>query len=177
MTSARAGAYAGMIAAALWGAMAAGALAQQAPEVSNVEAQNRGFYVGAGVGPNIQEDNRFTGGGADSTATYDLGYVGVLSLGYALGNGLRFEIEPGYRRNDADKIDGISASGHTTVMTFMANAIYDLNFRVPFLQQWLPHVGVGAGAARILNHTAPHAGFLVGQNDTVPAFQAIAGRE
>lgn len=178
MTLLRTSASIGVVATALMAAMAASATAQ---ELTNVEAQNRGFYAGAGLGVNLQEDNNFRGGGADSTAHYDAGGVGIFSLGYALGNGLRFEVEPGYRRNEVDSISGVGGHGHTSLMTLMGNAIYDIPYRVPgnmpFLQDLLPHVGVGAGVARAIDNSLPHAGLPVTGNETVGAYQAIAGLE
>jgi hypothetical protein len=35
----------------------------------SVAAPTPGFYVGAGVGANLEEDNRFRGGGANATAS------------------------------------------------------------------------------------------------------------
>ncbi len=146
---------------------------------TNVRAQNRGPYVGLGVGPNFQEFSHLSGGGADAGATYDTGFVGMASFGYALGNGLRFEFEPSYRRNELDQINGAPGHGHTTLETLMANAIYDIPFRVPgnlpYLKDMLPHVGVGAGVARVINNSRFYNGFSVSGNETVPAFQVIAG--
>lgn len=156
--------------------MAGAALAQ-----TNISAQNRGPYIGLGVGPNFQESSRVRGGGADATANYDTGFVGLGSLGYAFGNGLRLEVEPGYRRNELDTIGGVTAHGHVTMETLMANAIMDIPFRVPgnlpILEDMLPHIGVGAGVAHVMNNSLPYNGLTVTRNDTVPAFQAIAGLE
>jgi OmpA-OmpF porin, OOP family len=146
--------------------------AQTAPEPLQ---QSRGFYVGGGVGANFQEDNRFRGGGADSNASYDPGYVGLLNFGYALGNGLRVELEPGYRRNDVDSISGVGGHGRSSIASAMVNGIYDLPYAIPYLPDWQPHLGLGAGAAMVDNHSASHNGFLLTRNDTVPAFQGIVG--
>lgn len=169
----RAGARA--LATMLLGALAGTAAAQE----TNIEAQNRGPYVGLGAGVNFQERNHIRFDGVNDTTTYHAGYVGVASAGYALGNGLRFEIEPGYRRNNVDQVAGVGGVGHTTIMTLMANAIYDIDYRapVPFLRDLLPHIGAGAGVARVLNRSAANVAgaTLVTGHDTVPAFQAIAG--
>ncbi len=168
----------GGAAAAAISLMAGSALAQ---DLTNVEAQNRGFYIGLGLGANAQEDSRVRGSGTDSTASYDLGFVGLGSVGYAMGNGWRFEVEPGYRRNELDRIGGVAGHGHVTLMTLMANAIYDVPFRVPgnlpILRDLLPHVGLGAGVARVLNNSSPYNGLTVSGNTMVPAFQAIGGVE
>ena len=39
----------------------------------------------------------------------------------------------------------------------------------------MAHLGLGLGAAQVNEHSAPHNGFLVHGQDTVPAGQAIAG--
>jgi OOP family OmpA-OmpF porin len=139
-------------------------------------AVNRGFYVGGAAGANFQETNRFRGGAADSNAGYDTGYVGLLSLGYGMGSGLRLELEGSYRNNGVGRISGATGHGGSQIGSLMVNGIYDLNYALPgFLQALEPHFGAGIGAAKVWEHSAPHAGFLVHGQDTVPAVQAIAG--
>jgi OOP family OmpA-OmpF porin len=101
-----------VLAAASFAGMATIANAQG---LINVESQNRGFYIGLGVGPNFQETNHFRGGGIDSNTSYETGFAGVGSLGHAFGNGLRFEIEPGYRRNEVNEIAGGRSRAHHAV--------------------------------------------------------------
>jgi len=162
---------AGMIAAAALSAASASAFAQ---DVSAPQTQH-GFYIGGGGGANFQEQNRFRGGSADSEVDYSAGYLGLLNFGYAMGNGLRAELEPAYRHNDVDKIGGVTGHGGTDVGSLMLNGIYDFNYSIPYLRGWEPHIGLGAGVARVKNHSAPHDTLLVSGMDTVPAFQAIAG--
>src|SRR5690242_10145590 len=99
MLCSRSGAIGGLAASVLcvWTAAAQDTSAQY--------RQGRGMYVGGAAGANFQTDVDFRGAGTDSKATYDAGPVALLSLGYALGNGLRFEFEPGYRYNDVGKIN------------------------------------------------------------------------
>ena len=161
------------------GAIAAASLiAQQAvaqTDSSVINQQSRGLYIGGGLGANFQEDNRFRGPGISSTTQYNPGFAGILNFGYALGNGLRFEIEPGYRYNDVHGITGsTSASGHSQIGSLMANAIYDIDIHTPFIPL-LPHIGVGAGVARIWDREGLHNGLTVNGHDTVPAFQGIIG--
>jgi outer membrane protein OmpA-like peptidoglycan-associated protein len=147
-----------------------------AQDTSVLERQNRGFYVGGGAGVNLQSDNDFRNNGTDSKATYDPGYAVMLNFGYALGNGLRFELEPGYRRNGVDKINGASGDGHSEIASLMANAIYDFDIHTPIVPL-VPHIGAGVGYARVMNKSLPHNGLTVsGQDDTI-AFQGIAGVE
>jgi outer membrane protein OmpA-like peptidoglycan-associated protein len=160
-------------AAALTALCAVPSLAQETSVLTN---QNRGFYIGAGAGANFQSDNDFRNNGTDSKAKYDPGYVALLNFGYALGNGLRFEIEPGYRRNGVDKINGAGADRHSEIASLMANAIYDFDLHTPYFPL-VPHIGGGVGYARVLNKSLPHNGLTVsGQDDTI-AFQGIAGVE
>lgn len=143
---------------------------------SVIERQSRGFYVGGGAGANFQEPNNFQNGGTNSRAHYDPGYVGILSGGYAFGNGLRVELEPGYRYNDLDKVGGAGGRGRTQIFTAMANAIYDFDIHTPVVPL-VPHIGAGVGWAHLWNNSAPHNGLLVKGQDDAPAFQAIAGVE
>jgi OOP family OmpA-OmpF porin len=67
-----------------------------------------GVYIGAGAGVNFMQDStlsnlsfpaaktKFAG---SATLSHDVGMVGVVSVGYGLGNGLRLEIEGGVRQN------------------------------------------------------------------------------
>lgn len=163
-TGFRAGVLTAVLICAAW----ASASAQNAPH-------DHGFYIGGGVGANFQEQNRFRGGGADSNPNYDTGYLGLLNFGYALGNGMRYELEPAYRHNDLDKIGGATGHGGTDIGSLMVNGIYDFDIGIPLLHGWQPHIGAGVGVARVRNRSAPHNGLLVTGDDTVPAFQAIAG--
>lgn len=160
----------GLFSTALMGALATGAWAQNAATSS---APTTGLYIGGGAGVNFQETNRFRGGGADNNTNYDPGFVGLLSLGYGLGNGVRFELEPGYRDNGVHEVGGVGGSGGTNAISLMANALYD--FYVPALQGWSPHLGVGVGAARVHTNSSSSTTPGVSGNDYVPAFQGIAG--
>jgi outer membrane protein OmpA-like peptidoglycan-associated protein len=135
--------------------------------------QNRGPYIGGGVGANFMSDNDYRGNGSDSKAKYDPGIAALLSGGYAFGNGLRLELEPGYRYNDVEAKNGLT--GRLQQFGVMANAIYDVplpTFGIPVL----PHIGAGVGWARVYDHSGPHgiAGGTSGHDDAI-AYQAIAG--
>jgi len=139
-----------------------------------VYAPTPGFYVGGGLGANLEEDNRFRGGGPNATVGYDPGIAGLASFGYGFGNGIRIELEPGYRNNEVDKVNGGRGSGRTQLVTVMGNILYDFNYVTPFFPLH-PHVGIGVGYAHAWN-TSNNAGGVKGQ-DNVPAFQGIAGLE
>ncbi len=125
-----------------------------------------GLYVGAGAGVNwLQESDidlqgaalRGAAGGtnaaASGTAEFELGWGGVISLGYGFGNGVRAEIEGSYRQNDVDSIGGFSgptglpralrSTGTARSYGVMANALYDFDLgpQAPVM----PYIGVGAG--------------------------------
>jgi outer membrane protein OmpA-like peptidoglycan-associated protein len=123
-----------------------------------------GLYVGAGVGVNLMQDERVDS--VSSPFFFDtasspgvklgshVGPAGVLSVGWGLGNGLRFELEGSFRANkfntasltgDAASVLGISsasAGGFEQKFGVMANALYDFVGLMPLVQ---PYVGVGIG--------------------------------
>ncbi|MGK7862688.1 OmpA family protein [Falsiroseomonas sp. E2-1-a4] len=160
--------------------------------------QVNGVYIGAGAGLNWLQDANInaTGGLADELrargnttggdVSFDMGWVGVVSLGYGFGNGLRAEIEGNYRENEVDTISGfrgagpIRASGTARSYGVMANALYDFDIGANFGGvSFMPYVGVGAGyiwrefdgvRARVLNGEVNSDG-----TDGRFAYQAIAG--
>ena len=116
-----------------------------------------GVYIGAGVGANWQQDTTLNGSvnnalGRKVENEFEVGYVGVLSLGWGFGNGLRAEIEGNYRSNDVSdtKVSGASiqgrASGTGTAVSYgaMANILYDFNLGSA-LGGLMPYIGAGAG--------------------------------
>jgi outer membrane protein OmpA-like peptidoglycan-associated protein len=128
-----------------------------------------GLYVGAGAGanwmsqltaqnvsfPNVNSNvviGNNTGGAHINFAT---GFVGVGSVGWGLGNGLRLEVEGAYRTNKLDgvsgngffnnngqNIPGTGAGGNEQKYSAMFNVLYDFNGL-----SWpvVPYVGVGVG--------------------------------
>lgn len=128
----------------------------------------QGLYVGGGVGYNLQQSIRVTpsvpGIGGFPVQLNDSGGLAALgSIGYGLGNGLRFEVEGDFLRN------GISApnvtlppttplsrllppgarslllgstSGHLLSYGALANALYDFDVGTPYV---FPYLGIGAG--------------------------------
>ena len=135
-----------------------------------------GLYLGAGAGANLKQDQNVKGleivngpgagavfgsgfGGVPVGVNtglkkqYDVGEVGVLSLGYGFGNGLRVEVEGNARNNRLRKQTGTpfptAAGGNETTYGVMGNVLYDFDFGamighpIPIV----PYVGVGAGYA------------------------------
>ncbi len=137
-----------------------------APVAAKAQAIN-GLYIGAGAGANFMHDEKITGvafpnilGSTAGTVQgqringgrvkLDTGFVGVASVGYGLGNGLRFELEGSYRQNKFSRVNAaniFSAGGDEMKYGAMVNALYDFDFGaltgvyVPFT----PYVGIGAG--------------------------------
>jgi len=163
-----------------------------------------GIYVGAGVGANWSEATDLRQSGSVTSAlrnagfpanngrtTFETGIVGIASLGYGFGNGLRLEGEVGYRNNDTNGISGFGplvnsgripgTSGTRHTFSFMANALYD--FQIPAAPWIVPYLGAGIGvgltgftssAARI---SVPGTNLRTDYSGDVAvfAYQAIAG--
>jgi outer membrane protein OmpA-like peptidoglycan-associated protein/outer membrane protein W len=104
-----------------------------------------GLYIGAGVGVNLMQDEQVKNTGGPKLGS-DVGPAGVLSLGWGLGNGLRFELEGDFRANKFDSDSGVfggkSAGGWEQKYGPMVNVLYDFVGLTPLVQ---PYVGVGAG--------------------------------
>jgi OmpA-OmpF porin, OOP family len=136
-----------------------------------------GLYVGAGGGANFLEDQRIRGaflGSANvtppgATTSFRTGYVGLGSVGWGFGNGVRVEIEGSYRANDVDS--GASVSGKDQSYGAMANALFDLDIGSPYV---FPYLGAGAGD-QFVHATRNGPGLHL--SDTVGSFayQAMAG--
>lgn len=134
----------------------AAAAAIALPALAQAQSVN-GLYLGAGLGGNILQDATLNGSVNNTAGTkieneFQLGYVGVLSLGWGFGNGLRAEIEGSYRSNEVSdtRVGGRSvqgvASGKGTAVSYgvMANALYDFDIGGA-LGGLTPYIGVGAG--------------------------------
>jgi OOP family OmpA-OmpF porin len=114
-----------------------------------------GLYVGAGAGFNYQTQtdiSRLSFGTFQATNSGKLnssgGFVGVGSIGYGLGNGLRLEIEGDYRNNHSN-ISGartvlgpVTGGGDVNSYGGMVNALFDFDPGLGFL---FPYIGAGVG--------------------------------
>jgi len=108
-----------------------------------------GLYVGAGAGVNFISDEyeRHSPGlgTVGKTLQFDPGFVGSASVGYGLGNGLRFELQGDYYSNNIHKSTGTSfptrSGGTQENYGPMANALFDLDVGLPIF----PYVGAGVG--------------------------------
>jgi OmpA-OmpF porin, OOP family len=133
-----------------------------------------GLYIAGGAGYNFAKSPGLEGRqgnayyfdsirtGRDGTLRLGDGFVGLASVGWGFGNGVRVELEGNYRENDVSHIGGFSGPGITgagvtgafrnnsgTYRQYgaMVNAFYDLDLaRFGVLGYSLtPYVGVGAG--------------------------------
>ena len=116
-----------------------------------------GPYIAAGAGANWLQSTDLRGEVNNAAETklstdFEVGYVGVLSLGWGFGNGLRAEIEGNYRSNDTSAVKAGGGSTATvanpsgTVVSYgtMANVLYDFNLGSS-LGGIVPYIGVGVG--------------------------------
>lgn len=124
--------------------------------IGAAKADEPGLYLGAGAGINFANDLDVSGG---NELDSDIGWTGIGTIGARFGNGLRAELEGGYRFNDGD-INGISAN--TKTWNAMANLLYDLETGT-ILE---PYVGFGLGAVNTE---------MANDSEWAFAYQGIAG--
>ena len=111
----------------------------------------QGFYMGGGLGVSDVGSTDGAIGGQSFQQDWSLGGIGVLSLGYGFGNGLRAEIEGSYRlyESDGGKLGGSSASssGRSNAYGVFGNIIYDLDLRLLGIDTnaVVPYFGGGLG--------------------------------
>ena len=155
-----------------------------------------GLYIGAGAGGNILQDESvrsLSGGprnlGRGSNIKFNAGPVVIGSVGYGLGNGLRFEIQGAYYDNKLKSYKTGGAAGITSAggdeykEGVFGNVFYDLSIPGVTLPVQ-PYIGVGAGyvhnqfnSLRIsANSGTTGAQFISGngRNDNI-GVQGIAG--
>jgi len=154
------------------------------PERLNVDGDIRGNLL------NLPPGARFDNAGK---INFELGWTGVVSLGWGFGNGLRAEVEGNFRENEVDSIRGLGLApigrtgGFQRQYGVMGNVFYDfdpgfLGIGPSYVQ---PYVGVGAGYAwtdwrniRGVSGAPGVAGLQVFSNDKDSgqfAYQGIAG--
>jgi outer membrane protein OmpA-like peptidoglycan-associated protein len=140
-----------------------------------------GPYVGAAGGGQFLNNVSPHGGGADAKSQFDGSYVGLGTLGWNYGDGLRFELEGGYRRSDVEGVRGGAPgeqSGAVGLYTVMVNGLYDFDPGVYGIPTYgvVPHLGVGVGwAGARFDHAGSFNGETVAGHDDLFAYQGIAG--
>jgi outer membrane protein OmpA-like peptidoglycan-associated protein len=147
-----------------------------------------GLYVGAAGGAGFLQNERIRGfspPGITATApspsgmAYKTGYVGLGSLGYGFGNGVRVEIEGSYRRNDrgfGSAPAGVTArSGNERKVGAMGNVLFDMDIGSPYV---FPYLGAGAGYQSVsqkLTQTGPGYVERIDTDKGAFAYQAMFG--
>jgi outer membrane protein OmpA-like peptidoglycan-associated protein len=138
----------------------------------------QGLYVGAGAGYNLPQNVPLASGGQLEPQG---GFVGLGSVGYGLGNGMRFEVEGDYRHANLGRTTGaFSTSGSMKTYAVMVNGLFDLDAGAPWI---FPYLGGGLGYAwtNLSSQAAftpasfPMLGNRVDQTQGGFAFQAIGG--
>ena len=113
-----------------------------------------GLYVGFGAGGNyLQQERVQASPGLDlapKRLSTQIGGVGVGSVGYAFGNGLRIELEGDIRHNRVRNLTGFvngsgptAAGGDQFAYGGMVNALFDMDIGYNWIY---PYFGLGAGA-------------------------------
>lgn len=139
-------------------------------------AQEGGFYAELRGGVVFLNDSDLDTG-FDDEISFDTGFLIAGAGGYAHSSGFRGELELGYRENNNDELDleGIGkfdAKDDTSAFTTMVNGYYDIDLGVPKLR---PYIGGGIGLAVIDTKVRAGGVKLVDDDDTVFAYQALAG--
>jgi OOP family OmpA-OmpF porin len=148
-----------------------------------------GVYIAAGAGFNWQQKTDIDIPGTNNTTLgrvgsldFDMGWVGVASLGYGFGNGLRLEAEGNYRENNTGdlRIAGSPTpslqAGRSRTYGAMGNVLFDFNIAGSPV---VPYLGIGAGYAWTeydgVRGTVPGARLTINDTDAQFAYQGIAG--
>jgi OOP family OmpA-OmpF porin len=135
-----------------------------------------GVYVGGAGGVGFLQDEQVSGAFVSptdhGTARYNPGYVGLGSIGYGFGNGVRLELEGSLRGNDRDVAPGAApgGSGKETKTGGMANALFDMDIGSPYI---FPYLGVGAGYQSV--HRDQHQPGIAGGTETINASEGAFG--
>ena len=125
---------------------------------SALAQQGTGFYVGAGAGINLLQDNNL------NIDNYDVGPAGNIYGGYDWGS-LRADLEVSIRENSHD------GDNHQTTLGIMVNGYYDFEFGSPFV----PYIGGGVGLGVISADFRGRNDRFFQDTQTAFAYAGIAG--
>jgi OOP family OmpA-OmpF porin len=112
-----------------------------------------GLYVGLGAGGNLLQQERVLAspglGLRGKDLATNIGGVGVASVGWGFGNGLRLEVEGDVRHNRVREISGFTngptnSGGDQYSYGGMVNALFDMDIGYNWIY---PYFGLGAGVA------------------------------
>jgi OmpA-OmpF porin, OOP family len=141
-----------------------------------------GPYVGAGAGINLWHDSTTRGFRIHDE---DIGFVGLGSLGWGFGNGLRVEAEGNYRESEIDSITGpggrLGSSGYLRNYGVMGNVLFDFDLSSFGIRPdgFMPYVGGGAGYVwtdiKNARLNIAGSGYRLDDSDGNLAYQAILG--
>ncbi len=161
--------------------LAAPALAVAQPVTGPYISLGGGYNILQGTDLNFEANNTFLPNGATGHQSYDGGWVGLGSLGWGFGNGLRLELEGNYRSNDGDttRIDAVglapNSSGRFRQAGAMLNALFDIDLGLNWVS---PYIGAGAGwawiDAKARVGTDPNTAGYSGKDNQF-AYQGIVG--
>ncbi|MDD4615820.1 MAG: OmpA family protein [Alphaproteobacteria bacterium] len=131
-----------------------------------------GWYVAPGVALTFGENSTIhapTGKTEARTENTNVGFLGA--VGYAVGNGLRFEIEYLHDQHNLTEVGNTAAFGHISNNALLFNAYYDFKTGTIFT----PYIGGGIGPdfVHLENYGVP--GAQLNGDATVAAYQGIAG--
>ncbi len=147
-----------------------------------------GPYISLGGGYNIRQGTDvelgrdLQGNAVEGRQSFDGGWVGLGSLGWGFGNGLRLELEGGYRSNDGDalRVNGVGRYGNVdgtfSQWSAMANMIFDIDLGIDWMS---PYIGAGAGWAWMDGKSVVRTGrgnsTVYSGSDNQFAYQGIVG--
>jgi OmpA-OmpF porin, OOP family len=141
-----------------------------------------GPYVGGGAGINLWDHSTTRG---FRIRDEDIGFVGLGSLGWGFGNGLRVEAEGNYRESEIDRITGpagrVGSSGYLRNYGVMGNVLFDFDLSSFGIRPdgFMPYVGGGAGYVwtdiKNARLNIGGSGYRLDDSDGNLAYQAILG--
>ena len=125
-----------------------------------VMAQRRNIGMNALMNTDLDLNNRFAAP-RSGEAEFDYGYLGVVSLGWGFGNGVRAEIEGSYRSNAVNSVTGFGLEELGVPLTARGTIETD-----PWLRTVYPNVyAVGDVAGPFqLTHVAAHQAWYAAVN-------------
>jgi OOP family OmpA-OmpF porin len=144
----------------------------------------RGVYIGGAAGLNVLGQESIFSSSAlglpSGRAQFSNGFVGLGSIGYGFGNGLRVEIEGDWRNNALHAVlrpgDPTAPGGRQVTTALMVNALFDIDIG----SRWVfPYIGTGVGYAwtnwQNISATGPGSVFAANGTSGNFAWQGMLG--
>ena len=154
-------------------ALSLGTVALFALPAAAEDPMMEGPYVRGAAGLFLPNEWSGDVNGAERTFDFGTGPALGLAAGWKWAEGLRAELEAGYRSASADEVNGVPGTGKVKLYPIMANLLYDFSTDGPIK----PYIGAGAGIIPTnFNDVAPEAGIATyDESDTGFGAQAILG--